>query len=260
VAKLDGVDKLLRSIAAYRKKDPQDAEEAEYVQNVFNCLCSLMMVLEVQSQMGKSQGLELMIRMMRERMFVSSLALRLLDHAIMGNKENCQIFVEKLGLRSIFAMFMKKQIKKKEERATEEHCVSVIQSLCKHCKGIQTARVLNKFCENGFEKLERLLELHEAYASRLRKKSEDQGEILEDLAEEGIDISEQKFLDKCEAGLYTLQQVDIIICRIGNMGNLQVQKAILYLLNMKGVEREEIENTVREYVKNLAAEADDEKK
>ncbi|CAE7247529.1 Ctnnbl1 [Symbiodinium natans] len=38
---------------------------------------------------------------------------------------------------------------------------SIVQSLCRYCTGTPVARVLNKFVENQFEKLERLLEMHE---------------------------------------------------------------------------------------------------
>lgn len=248
------MEKLLRSIAVYRKKDPEDAEEAEYVQNVFNCLCSLMLVPELQSQMGKSQGMELMIRMMKERKFSTTLALRLTDHATMGHKKNCDVLVDKLGLGSIFAMFMKKKVKRKEEKEVEEHCVSIIASLCKLCGGTASSRVLNKFIESSFEKLERLLELHEQYMARVRKLDTlKDSEVIENIgeADEGFNVDEQKYLDRCEAGLFTLQQVDIILVRIANMGNMQAQRAIQYLLNMKGVEREEVENIVKEYCAHL---------
>eukprot|EP00913_Durusdinium_trenchii_P027224 g25542.t2 len=98
MVKLEGVDKLLRGIAAYRKRDPADSEEAEYVQNMFDCICSLM--------------LELMIRMMREKVFAATLALKLVDHSLRHCPENCQIFVEKLGLKVLFAIFMKKGLEK----------------------------------------------------------------------------------------------------------------------------------------------------
>lgn len=249
------VEKLLRSIALYRKKDPEDSEEAEYVQNVFNCLCSLMLVPDLQTQMGKSQGLELMFRMMKERNFCSNLALRLTDHATMRHRKNCEAFVEKGGLKSLFGMFMKKKVKKKDERDVEEHCVSIIASLCKNCSGTPVARVLNKFTESGFEKLERLLELHEQYASRLKKLAEKDDNLIDELGveEKDFNAAEQKYLDRCEAGLFTLQQADIILCRLANMGNVQMQNGILYLLNMKGVEREEIENTIKEYCAKLNA-------
>ncbi|CDJ67427.1 Beta-catenin-like protein 1, related [Eimeria necatrix] len=40
----DGVDKLLRAIAPYRKKDPESSQEEELVLNLFDSLCSLLLV------------------------------------------------------------------------------------------------------------------------------------------------------------------------------------------------------------------------
>merc|ERR1712178_190061 len=103
---------------------------------------------------------------MRERKFATNLALRLADHAMRHCAENCQIFVEKLGLPVLFSMLMRKGPKEKNKaklREVDEHVTSIIQSLCRYCTGTAVARVLNKFTENNFEKLERLLELHEEY-------------------------------------------------------------------------------------------------
>eukprot|EP00438_Fugacium_kawagutii_P001071 Skav236094 [mRNA] locus=scaffold1166:118020:122160:+ [translate_table: standard] len=64
MVKLEGVDKLLRGIAAYRKRDPADSEDRH---------CKL----------------ELMIRMMREKVFAATLALKLVDHSLRHCPENC---------------------------------------------------------------------------------------------------------------------------------------------------------------------------
>ncbi|CAK9077284.1 Beta-catenin-like protein 1 (Nuclear-associated protein) (NAP) [Durusdinium trenchii] len=104
MVKLEGVDKLLRGIAAYRKRDPADSEEAEYVQNMFDCICSLMLLKANQIAFGNLQGLELMIRMMREKVFAATLALKLVDHSLRHCPENCQIFVEKLGLKASLSL------------------------------------------------------------------------------------------------------------------------------------------------------------
>eukprot|EP00434_Breviolum_minutum_P007432 symbB.v1.2.006556.t1/scaffold391.1/size216359/11 len=127
MVKLEGVDKLLRGIAAYRKRDPADSEEAEYVQNMFDCICSLMLLKTNQIAFGNLQGLELMIRMMKEKVFAATLALKLVDHSLRHCPENCQIFVEKLGLKVLFAIFMKKGAKTKkqsEAKEVEEHAQS----------------------------------------------------------------------------------------------------------------------------------------
>ncbi|CAK9077141.1 Beta-catenin-like protein 1 (Nuclear-associated protein) (NAP) [Durusdinium trenchii] len=91
MVKLEGVDKLLRGIAAYRKRDPADSEEAEYVQNMFDCICSLMLLKANQIAFGNLQGLELMIRMMREKVFAATLALKLVDHSLRHCPENCPL-------------------------------------------------------------------------------------------------------------------------------------------------------------------------
>jgi len=260
MVKLEGVDKLLRGIAVYRKRDPVNSEESEYVQNMFDCLCSLMLLKKHQIAFGNMQGLELMIRMMREHNFSSNLALRLSDHALRHCPENCQVYVDKLGLKVLFAMFMKKgpRVKTKAAvRENEEHVVSVLQSLCRYCTGIAVARLLNKFTENSFEKLERLLEMHEEYAASVRDQDQKRlhGEMEQIDRELEVDDEEQLYLDRCDAGLFTLQQVGVVIVRLANMGNRQVAEEMSKLLDMKGVPLQAVSDTVWEYCRHLDLEA-----
>mmetsp|Transcript_105720 Transcript_105720/g.340991 ORF Transcript_105720/g.340991 Transcript_105720/m.340991 type:complete len:687 (+) Transcript_105720:79-2139(+) len=264
MVRLEGVDKLLRGIAAYRKRDPADSEEAEFVQNMFDGLCSLMLLPAHQLAFGKVQGLELMIRMMRERIFASSLALRLVDHALRHCPANCQVFVDKLGLKVLFAMFMKKGPRPKTRsavRESEEHMTAIIQSLCRYCTGTALARVLNKFTENSFEKLERLVELHEEYAHAVRQADTarlgGQMQLLDRELE--VNNEEQIFLDRCDAGLFTLQQVDIILVRLGNMGNREAAEGIGKLLDAKCVPLAEVCDTLEEYCMHLDGSARDER-
>eukprot|EP00929_Paragymnodinium_shiwhaense_P118708 TRINITY_DN90629_c0_g1_i1.p1 TRINITY_DN90629_c0_g1~~TRINITY_DN90629_c0_g1_i1.p1 ORF type:complete len:667 (-),score=192.20 TRINITY_DN90629_c0_g1_i1:42-1952(-) len=252
MGKLDGVDKLLRGIAMYRKRDPEDSEESEFAQNMFDCLCSLMLLPQHQIKFGEVQGLELMVRMMRERKFAGALALRLADHAMRHCPANCQIFVDKLGLKVLFAMFMKKGPKAKAHsaaREAEEHVVTIIQSLCRYCTGTAVARVLNKFTENRFEKLERLLELHEEYARSVKESDEKRlkGDMQKLDRELEVDEEEQLFLDRCDAGLFTLQQVDLILVRLANMGNRQISEEMSKLMDIKGVPQEQVLGTIAEY-------------
>lgn len=265
MVKLEGVDKLLRGIAAYRKRDPADSEESEYVQNMFDCLCSLMLLKANQLAFGRLQGLELMIRMMKERVFASNLALKLADHALRHCPENCQVFVEKLGLKVLFAIFMKRGAKTKKEseaKELEEHVTSIVQSLCRYCTGTPVARVLNKFVENQFEKLERLLEMHEEYNRSVKAADEarDQGLAQKIDRELEVNDEEQLFLDRCDAGLFTLQQVDLILVRLVNMGNRQASEEIGKLMDAKGVKLSEVRDVLGEYCKNLGKAAQDERK
>ncbi|CBZ49571.1 hypothetical protein NCLIV_000690 [Neospora caninum Liverpool] len=210
----DAVDRLLRAVAVYRKKDPESSQE---------------------------------------------------------------IFVEKLGLKFLFSIFMKKarpsQQKKRnkaQEKQDEEHAVSIINSLCRGCSGIATARVLNKFMENQCEKLERLLELHDAYQARIdaflaKREEGEKDEDADDLTKQvcisdlgplwglEIDEEERKYLDACDQGLFTLQQIDSIIVRLVNMGNALVTKRLVDLLNMKSIDTMQIHKVVTEHMDEKAA-------
>jgi beta-catenin-like protein 1 len=256
MVRLDGVDKLLRGIAVYRKRDPADSEESEFMQNMFDCLCSLMLLPAHQLAFGKVQGVELMIRMMREQIFATNLAFRLTDHALRHCAPNCQIFVDKLGLKVLFARFMKKGPRLKSRsamRELDEHVTSIIHSLCRYCTGTAVARVLNKFTENRFEKLERLLEMHEEYAQAVREADAARlsGQLKKIDHELEVDEEEQLFLDRCDAGLFTLQQLDVVLVRLGNMGNIQATEEIGKLLNSKGVPLSEVCSTIEEYCAHL---------
>jgi beta-catenin-like protein 1 len=77
LAKPDGVDLLLQVAAYYRRRDPQNLEEAECVQNVFSCLANVVLgVPENQTKFRHSEGLELMIRCMREQKYARTCAIK----------------------------------------------------------------------------------------------------------------------------------------------------------------------------------------
>merc|ERR1712137_105571 len=177
---------------------------------------------------------------------------------------NCQIFVEKRGLAVLFPIMMRKGSRPKARSAVcdnDEHTISIIQSLCRYCTGTAVARILNKFTENRFEKLERLLEMHEEYARSVRAADElrHSGQMQALDRELAVDAEEQLFLDRCDAGLFTLQQVDITLVRLANMGNRQVSDEICKLLDTKGISTDEVSETILEYNTHLNESAVEEK-
>ena len=108
---MDGMDAFLQLLSAYRKRDPsKGTEEEEYVENLFDCVtCS------VDDQQGKekfleAEGVELCLIMLKEGKMSRPRALRLLDHALGGldGAACCEKLVDAAGLKTIFAMFMKK--------------------------------------------------------------------------------------------------------------------------------------------------------
>lgn len=99
---------------------------------------------------------------LREQKNARTSALKVLSYAMnnLEGKESCQAFVEMLGLGVIFPLFMKpvKVSKKKNKNDTynnQEHLVSIIASLLKNCTGNTKQRVVLKFTENDYEKIDR---------------------------------------------------------------------------------------------------------
>lgn len=43
---LDGIDVLLQQLAVYKRHDPSSSEEQEFMENLFNCMCSALMAKE----------------------------------------------------------------------------------------------------------------------------------------------------------------------------------------------------------------------
>lgn len=49
----------------YRNKDPEDSEEVEFMENIFNCLCTALAEPEMKALFLDAEGVELMIIMMK---------------------------------------------------------------------------------------------------------------------------------------------------------------------------------------------------
>eukprot|EP00392_Amoebophrya_sp_AT5.2_P002235 g2240.t1 len=245
------IEKLLRSVAVYRKKDCVDSVEIEFAENVFDCLCHLMLDEAGRKGFGKAQGVELMIRIMLQGNYVSKLAVKLTDMAVRGSREGCNIFVEKMGLKPLFAFFMRKGMKKKDFAESEEFVLGLIHSIARHATANSQARLMNKFVENQFEKLQRLFEVHTEFSQRVKLADEQRREGREAIADEMELNEEDIYLERCDDGLATLQLADLILVRLANMGNRELTDAVGSLFALKGVSKEEVQAVVTEYCAHL---------
>ena len=55
----------LEPLQRYRKKDPVDADETEFMENIFDCLCSALGEPEIKQQFLDSEGVDLMVLIMK---------------------------------------------------------------------------------------------------------------------------------------------------------------------------------------------------
>ncbi|XP_058453702.1 beta-catenin-like protein 1 [Malaya genurostris] len=250
---LDGIDVLLQQLAAYKRHDPSSTEEQEFMENLFNSLCSALMATENREKFLKGEGLQLMNLMLREKKLSRNGSLKVLDHAMSGpdGRDNCNKFVDILGLRTIFPLFMKTPKRNKKRLLStdehEEHVVSIVASMLRNCKGAQRQRMLTKFTENDFEKVERLMELHFKYLEKVELVDQEiDQQITARELEEDEDVI---YIKRLSGGLFTLQLIDYIILEISSTD--VVKQRVLQILNLRNASMKTIRHVMREYAGNL---------
>lgn len=108
LGQMNGVDVLLQAVAMYKSKDPRSQDEEEMLENLFDCLCCLLMPLENKERFLKAEGVELMIIIMKQKKSAYGSAIRALDFAMTKYPPACERFVDVLGLKTAFAAFMGK--------------------------------------------------------------------------------------------------------------------------------------------------------
>lgn len=259
----DGVDILLGQLAPFKRHDPSNAQETEMMENLFNALCSALLFNPNRAKFLKGEGLQLMNLMLREKKMSRGPALKVLSYAMNGpeGKDNCNKFVDILGLRTVYPLFMKtpKSCKKSGgEDQHIEHVVSILGSLLRNCSTSQRQRVLLKFTESDFEKIDRLMELHFAFHDRIKIVDERieaekfrmrrRGEDVDD-----EDVEEDFYLQRLEGGLFTLQLIDYIVLEISSSNTPTIKSRILQLLALHGGSVKSIRHMMREYASHIGA-------
>ena len=96
---MGAIDSMLQQLAYYKRHNPGTPEEQEMMENLFNCLCSLLLYTPNRERFLQGEGLQLMNLMLRERKVSRSGALKVLTHALIGpeGRNNCSKFVDILG-------------------------------------------------------------------------------------------------------------------------------------------------------------------
>ncbi|KAF2033125.1 DUF1716-domain-containing protein [Setomelanomma holmii] len=239
IAEADGVDALLRSLAPYRRDDPEkDSDEEEYMENLFNCLSSIVEEPIGKAEFLDAEGVELCLLFVRDGKTSKSRALKVLDHACgyaedtpaepiqtngnasKGKAEEtapnsamvvCDKLVESRGLKPLFSTFMKT---KKHDPEQTEHILGIFASLLRSLPGISDSRfrLLAKFLEKDYEKITKLITLRRDYATRVAAfdaKLKDRKRGLS--KEEQDELELENIPTRLSEGLYCLERIDAIL-------------------------------------------------
>ncbi|KAL7066990.1 hypothetical protein ACR3K2_25520 [Cryptosporidium serpentis] len=261
------LDLILVTLAKFglRKEEPKFIEEKEFLFNLSDILSVILLENEARVVFNKLEGIDLMIRLMRETIFLRPLATKIISFSLINSSENCNVFVEMYGLKPIFALLAysieildkKKQVRNIEQRDLDEHICSIIQSLIQYSNDKNLKRVINKFVEHDFIKTNAILKLRKFYANNIEK-------ILDFLNDNNLeDIQNSKLVD---AGLFTIQLIDLILLRLivylaQNLNYFSAPLSInnieqLFLkYNLKG---SDIINNIEDYCENLGSDGKEE--
>merc|ERR1719445_2234103 len=260
---VDAIDNLLQQLAYYKRHDPRQSEEIEMMENLFDCLCSLLLENDNRDRFLKGEGLQLMNLMLREKKKSRAGALKVLSHALTGHEgtDSCIKFVDILGLRTLFPLFMKTPSRNKRVGVSseehEERTVSILASLLKNVTHINNAskqreRILIKFTENDHEKVDRLMELHDKYLAKVEAADAELDDEIKTLEGTEAELSEEEiYMKRLDGGLFTLQLVDYILLEICSGGAGSVKQRVTQTLAMKGGSAKLVRDVVREYAGNL---------
>ncbi|KAF9729085.1 hypothetical protein PMIN06_003293 [Paraphaeosphaeria minitans] len=242
VIESNGVDIFLTHLAPYRRNDPEkESEEEEYMENLFNCLTSLVDEPEGKMKLMDAEGVELCLLMVRDGKTSKSRSLKVLDHAsgyaesalseevqinddsskangtqAVVNLSNtaapvCEKIVEARGLKPIFSTFMKT---KKPDPETTEHILGTLASLLRSLPANTDSRfrALAKFLEKDYEKIDKLVALRRDYAARVAAfdaKFKDKKRGLSKEEQEEVDV--ENIPSRLDEGLYCLERIDAIL-------------------------------------------------
>uniref|UniRef100_A0A1I7W6I2 Beta-catenin-like protein 1 n=1 Tax=Heterorhabditis bacteriophora TaxID=37862 RepID=A0A1I7W6I2_HETBA len=263
--KVDGIDMLLRALAAYKRHDPNSLDEREHMENLFDALCASLMLPTNRAKFLEGEGLQLMNLMLRERKQSRESALKVLDHATTGpeGKDNCNKFVEILGLRTLFPLYMRTPSKVKRKDTTpdehEEHVCAILSALFRSCGEDARQRMMLKFVEHEHEKIDRAVELFIKYREKVNKFEAKRARNPDSSVDEDVD---REYMDKLDAGLYTLQNIGLVIADVcAHTNSARLRAAKLFSMKMK---QDKISKVLlpllTEYQANLGDSAEDERR
>ncbi|GAW25305.1 putative nuclear associated protein [Rosellinia necatrix] len=213
LASLDAADTMLQLVAPYRKRDPEKGgEEEEYVENLFEALTCVVDESEGKAKFVEAEGVELCLIMLKEGKLSKNASLRLLDHASGGTSgtEVCQKVVEAGGLKNIFTLFMKKST----DHRVAEHLIGIFASMLRllPADSAERIRLLAKFVEKDYEKTDKLVKLRRECAARVSAADEAiRAQQAQMSAQEREEMADEWFSRRLDAGLFSLQTVDVVL-------------------------------------------------
>jgi beta-catenin-like protein 1 len=266
---IGGVDTILRVLSQYKKRDPVDREEVEFMENLFNCLNSILQEKVGKSKFFTSDGIVLMLILLKSKKMSRIRSLETINFSTLNysGAVNCFQLVKEGGLSPVFSALMKKKLKQYKksypdfnEVKDEEHCVSILTNLLVNLKPdtLEWSRVIRKFFESDMEKVDRIVEIFLFYIERMQLVENNINDTLdlEALGDDLITEEERIYSQKLELGLFTLQMTSLILVHLCYYEQ-GLRNKVEYLLKRRSLSLSTIDEVLKEYVEGLGNEEDE---
>ena len=280
--KMDGMDALLQIMFQYRKKEDLPVDEEECVHNLFHSMCTIMRIPAGQQRFVELQGMELMIKCLKELRYAALCAVKVINYAITDNKKNAEKFVATGGLKYIFPIYLgrglpkimilgkKKSLSSEQRDTLEEDVICTISQVCVLLHDSKendcSMRIRAKFLENDREKIDHSTELVVKYyrqlkateyqlesvqLAALRAQMEETGKVEEEEAEDKEEADIFRYARRLEGGLLCLQHLSVIIAFVGIYGGKEIFEGVNDKLKLNNLSLSQVQTILREMISRL---------
>ena len=223
---------LLKCLSAYiRGVEETSEDEVEYVENLYDALCSVLLYPEGKEAFLHAQGTKLLLLLIlpkkkkkakKEKEAAAALqkqlqhtlkhaSLKCFAYALQGSKAGCAAFLETeetsgLGVLCGFLMMALKKGGADAQNTLEQHVLGILTELVVQSKGASLGRIAGKFAESSYEKTDRLVELYLKNRRRLASFERDNAARKEYISDAFRMTDEQEEGDRlAQGGLATMQ-------------------------------------------------------
>jgi beta-catenin-like protein 1 len=264
---LDAVDSFLQLLSPYRRtKSMKDREQMEYFDSLFSALTWIVDEPQGKTKFIEAEGLELMCIMLEKGKMARPRVLKLLDHAV-GGAEGADVsvkLVEVQGLSILFGVFMDSEDKdvtrwkRKDDIDVYLHLMAIFASMFRLLPvgEPQRERLVNKFVEKDYEKVDKIFKLRRDCTAKLKKVDEKFERKKKTADPEDMEDLELDWLEKrLDVGLACMQSIDEVLVWL--MAEDGVNEKVLALLKETGEGPADVKKTLEEHLQDITGDDED---
>eukprot|EP01061_Rhynchopus_euleeides_P023445 TRINITY_DN38154_c0_g1_i1.p1 TRINITY_DN38154_c0_g1~~TRINITY_DN38154_c0_g1_i1.p1 ORF type:complete len:627 (+),score=264.83 TRINITY_DN38154_c0_g1_i1:100-1980(+) len=257
---INGIYCLLKCLSTYIKAPENDVsdEDIEYVENLFDALCSCLLHEPGKRGFDAAQGGKLLLRLIVPKKRKKSKAVKkevanakklqhTLKHAslkcfaysLQANAKGCEDFfaqeeLSAVGVLFSFLMMVLKNHGADAQNTLEGHAVGILYELVQVAKGDNLQRISEKLVESGFEKSDRLVELFLKHRQRMQAFEKRNAKRKEFVNDAFLPTPEEEEADRLNEGGLLVSQIACAIARMG-VYEPRVLRHVQEQLSMQGV-------------------------